>query len=191
VWLSIVSPRQPPQSIIDLSLGWEVFYQDILATIENMALTMERSPSFFQKATETNIRDFLLVTLNAIYQGAATGETFSIRGKTDIQIIHENKSIFIAELKFWDGPQSLTNATDQLLGYLAWRNTRTAVVLLSKYQDFTSVLNQIEPTLREHSCFKSVEPRRAETVFKFTFRQKHDADRQVFLTVLAFNLLPA
>lgn len=35
---------------------------------------------------EEALRDVLLVSLNSIFEGKATGETFSKRGKTDIYL---------------------------------------------------------------------------------------------------------
>jgi len=166
----------------------ESTYHGILALIENMALTMERNPTFFRKASETNVRDILLVTLNSIYQGAATGETFSNCGKTDVQIIHEGRSIFIAELKFWKGPKSLLDSAEQLLNYLSWRDTCTAIVLLNKKKDFSAVLDQVVPTLQSHSCFKSFVRQHGVSNFEFVFNQKSDRSRLLQLTVLAFDL---
>jgi len=180
----IASPTTPQEFTIE-----ESTYQGILGLIQNMAVTMERNPTFFAKATETNIRDILLVTLNSIYQGAATGETFSVQGKTDIQIIHQGKSVFIAELKFCQGPKSLTRATDQLFRYLSWRDTRVAIVLLNKKGKFTKVLEQIASTLTDHTCFKSLVNREASS-FRFVLTHPKDADRDVILTLLAFDLDP-
>jgi hypothetical protein len=57
---------------------------------------------------EEDLRQHFLVQLNGQYEGRATGETFNFEGKTDILIRAERKNIFIAECKFWDGPDSLT-----------------------------------------------------------------------------------
>ena len=56
---------------------------------------------------EEDIRVHYLVQLNGHYEGNATGETFNLEGKTDISIRDNAQVLFIAELKFWDGPRSL------------------------------------------------------------------------------------
>jgi hypothetical protein len=96
-------------------------YQGILRICESMSLVMERSPTIFEKAEEEHIRVHYLVQLNGQYQGKATGETFNNIGKTDILIRHENKNVFVAECKFWEGYQGLKKTVDQLLGYTTWR----------------------------------------------------------------------
>jgi hypothetical protein len=72
-----------------------------------MSLVMERSPTVFEKAEEEHIRVHYLVQLNGQYQGKATGETFNNIGNTDILIRHENKNVFVAECKFWEGYEGL------------------------------------------------------------------------------------
>ena len=101
-------------------------YEHILSVISNMVTVMERSPKAFCGMNEEDMRQHFLVQLNAQYEGQATGETFNFEGKTDILIRVKDKNIFVAECKFWDGPESLKKALDQLLGYATWRDTKTA-----------------------------------------------------------------
>ena len=98
-------------------------YEHILSVISNMVHVMETSPQAFKGMGEEDLRQHFLVQLNGQYEGQATGETFNFEGKTDILIRSEEKNIFIAECKFWKGPESVTRAIDQLLGYASWRDT--------------------------------------------------------------------
>jgi hypothetical protein len=131
----------------------EKAYQQIIKTMADMALVIERNPTAFEHLSEEEIRFQFLIPLNALYEGNATAETFSYQGKTDIQIRHDGKPIFTAECKFWGGPKSLTETVDQLLTYVTWRDTKTAILLFNKNKNFSQVLEQIEPTLRSHSRF--------------------------------------
>ena len=70
--------------------------------------------------------------LNGQYHGAATGETFNCKGKTDILIRHQDKNIFVAECKFWEGYEALIKTTNQLLSYTTWRDTKTALIIFSR-----------------------------------------------------------
>jgi hypothetical protein len=78
----------------------EAHYQHILNVIDNMTMVMERSPTAFAEMGEEDIRQHYLVQLNGHFEGAATGETFTHQGKTDILIRVDGKNIFIAECKF-------------------------------------------------------------------------------------------
>lgn len=163
-------------------------YEEILRIIGSMVLVMERSPTTFKDADEHFLRTLLLVTLNAQFDGAATGETFNYHGKTDLLIRHQNKNLFIAECKFWDGPKVLTATIDQLLGYAQWRDTKTAILLFSRNKDFTGVLAQIPQTVTAHPhCVKQHECPH-EHSYRFTMRQAHDAARHLTMTVMAFNI---
>lgn len=99
-------------------------YEEILETCFNMALVMERNPTTFAKMDEEQVRNLFLMFLNGQYEGMATGETFNFQGKTDILIRVEDKNVFIAECKFWQGERSFVNTIDQLFRYTSWRDTR-------------------------------------------------------------------
>ena len=137
--LPIVKQKNvPPEPI----LGDEA-YELILKTISDMSLTMERSPQTFAKLKEEEIRDHFLMVLNSQFEGAATGETFNYEGKTDILIREKNKNIFISECKIWKGEKVLLDTIDQLLGYVSWRDTKTAILVFNKSKDFTSIVKQV------------------------------------------------
>ena len=168
-------------------------YENILEMIYNMALIMERSPRTFSKLREEEIRDHFLMMLNAHYEGQATGETFNYGGKTDILIRVEDKNVFIAECKFWKGEKKLVEAIDQLLGYTSWRDTKTAILLFNKNQNFSSVLAKIDPTVKSHVCYKrdwslKSDKLKSETIFTYVFHQPEDVNREIILTIMAFNV---
>ena len=163
-------------------------YEHILEVIENMAQVMERSPSAFSTMDEESLRSHFLVQLNGHYEGQATGETFNYDGKTDILIRSDGKNIFIAECKYWGGPNTLTAAIDQLLDYSSWRDTKVAVIVFNKNKNFTNVLNSIKSTTKKHpNCKRELDPR-SETSFRFIFSHRDDTNREMILTVMAFDV---
>ena len=166
----------------------EKAYQQIIKTMADMALVIERNPTAFEHLSEEEIRFQFLIPLNALYEGNATAETFSYQGKTDIQIRHDGKPIFTAECKFWGGPKSLTETVDQLLTYVTWRDTKTAILLFNKNKNFSQVLEQIEPTLRSHSGFVRFDGKRNETEYQFVISHPNDVARHITLIVLAFDI---
>ena len=93
---------------------------------------MEQSPEAFKKMGEEDIRTHFLVQLNGQYEGLATGETFNYEGKTDILIKYQGRNLFIAECKFWRGEEEFIKTIDQLLGYLSWRDVKTAIVIFNR-----------------------------------------------------------
>jgi hypothetical protein len=110
----------------------EAEYENILKIMENMALVLERNPTAFGGMEEEDLRSHFLVPLNGQYEGQARGETFNFQGKTDILIRVEGENIFIAECKIWRGEKSFTEAIDQLLSYLSWRDTKAAIVVFNR-----------------------------------------------------------
>jgi hypothetical protein len=163
-------------------------YQDILRICESMSLVMERSPTVFENAEEEHIRVHYLVQLNGQYQGKATGETFNNIGKTDILIRHENKNVFVAECKFWEGYEGLKKTVDQLLGYTTWRDTKTALIIFSRRQDFTSVITEAQRAMKDHQHFKSGPIKEGESRFRYTFTHPNDKQRDILVTLLLFDM---
>lgn len=163
-------------------------YEHILSVTNNMALVMERSPKAFQTMKEEDIRQHFLVQLNGQYEGQATGETFNYEGKTDILIRNEGKNIFIAECKFWNGAQTLKETINQILGYLSWRDSKTAILLFNRTKNLSNVLSQIPDIVREHPKFGRQVEYKSETAFRFILHHKDDASRELYLTVLVFEV---
>ena len=163
-------------------------YDEILVTITSLAIAMERSPSAFASMGEEHLRDHLLAILNTQFEGKATGETFNKSGKTDILIRENDRSVFIAECKLWDGPKSVTGALDQILSYACWRDSKLAVILFNRRKDFSSVLGAIPETAKAHPQFKRQIDYPVDGGYRFTFGQKDDRNRDLTITVLAFDV---
>lgn len=190
---SIVESPKTKTFIPEPALAMEE-YENILTIIKDMALAMERSPSTFAKLAEEEIRNHFLISLNGHYQGNATGETFNGVGKTDILIRHKNANAFIAECKFWKGQKKMQEAIDQLLGYVTWRDTKTAVLLFSKQPDLSTVLAKADEAVKQHKNFKSEylhssgELKNNETIFGYKLIHPSDQEKIVYLTLMAFQI---
>ena len=163
-------------------------YEHILSVVSNMVTVMERSPSAFKTMGEEDFRQHFLVQLNGQYEGQATGETFNYEGKTDILIRAKGKNIFIAECKFWTGPSGLSKTLDQLLGYTSWRDTKTALLVFNREVTMSTVLRRIPQVVRDHPNHKADLNYDSETGFRYVFSHRDDPNRQLTLTVLAFNV---
>jgi hypothetical protein len=185
-------PSRPPVGktapfVPEPALGMEQ-YEDILSIMRGMTTVMERSPKAFRDTNEEGIRQHFLVQLNGIYEGQATGETFNYEGKTDILIRVEGKNIFIAECKLWRGPKSLRDAIDQLLGYTTWRDTKTAILVFNRTRHFSQVVEQLPEVVQAHPNFKRAMPYDHEAEFRAVLSNRDDANRELILTVIAFDV---
>ena len=163
-------------------------YEEILRIMHNMVQVMELSPQAFHNMGEEDLRSHFLVQLNGAFKGQATGETFNFQGKTDILIRVEGKNVFIAECKFWKGEKALLATLDQLLSSLSWRDTKAAVLVFNRNADFSAVLAKIRETVPKHPHFKRDRDTSGETVFSYAFAQPNDSNREIILTVLAFDI---
>ena len=149
---------------------------------------MEQSPEAFKKMGEEDIRTHFLVQLNGQYEGLATGETFNYEGKTDIQIKYQGRNLFIAECKFWRGEEEFIKTIDQLLGYLSWRDVKTAIVIFNRNKNLSNVLSQIPGIVAKHRNFKQQVEYKNDTGFRFKMYHNNDRAREVWLTILVFDI---
>ena len=163
-------------------------YDEILSIISNMARVMEYSPSAFHNIDEEHLRFHFLVHLNGQYEGQATGETFNFQGKTDILIRVDGKNAFVAECKFWKGEKQLHETIDQLLGYLSWRDTKTAILFFNRNRNFSRVLEKVGAAVPTHTCFKRDLGKADESTFRYVFHQPNDPNREVQLAVMVFDI---
>ena len=163
-------------------------YEHILTIIDRLSWNIERNPSTFFDMNEGQIRDLILMNLNGHYNGAVTGETFNNRGKTDILLRIGEKSVFVAECKFWRGQRALHAAIDQVLGYLTWRDTEAALVLFCKNVSFTDVLAKTAMAVSGQPNFKEEQKKVSETHVRYLFRHKDDHARDLCLSVQAFSI---
>ena len=163
-------------------------YEHILKVAASMVQVIERSPIAFRDMEEEALRTHFLVQLNGHYEGNATGETFNYNGKTDILIRVQNRNIFIAECKFWSGPKGLLETIDQILGYANWRDTKASILLFNRNKNFSRILEEIPQIVEDHPKCKRKLEYKSETGFRFTLGHRDDENRELILTILAFDI---
>lgn len=172
-----------PEPVLDLE-----HYEHILKVVQNMAHVMERSPSAFSSMKEEDLRQHFLVQLNGQFEGGATGETFNVKGKTDILLRAKDRNVFIAECKFWNGPKHYRETIDQVLGYTAWRDTKTAILIFNRGTGLSTVLAGIDSETTTHKNFKRKLDWQHESGFRYVFHHATDPNREFLLTVLVFDV---
>jgi hypothetical protein len=180
-----LAPNTPfaPDPTIDMAV-----YEDVLRALWSMSMVIERNPASFSHLDEEAIRDHFLLNLNALFEGAATGETFNGGGKTDILIRHEGQNLFIGECKFWGGPKKFSETIDQLMGYVTWRDTKTAILVFNRGTDTSKVLIGIKAILEEHPRFKRMETASAQGQMRAILGQERDPNREVILEIMLFDI---
>ncbi|WP_080405399.1 hypothetical protein [Burkholderia ubonensis] len=186
-----ITPAQPPASTASFTPEpalTDDHYNNILDIMTNMVRVMECSPAAFAHSDEEAIRTHFLVQLNGHYQGQASGETFNYEGKTDILIKDRGRSLFIAECKFWRGEKAYLETIDQLLGYLTWRDTKSAIVIFNRNKNFTDVLAKVRESTESHPKFRRFVQRRSETSWTFRFDHRDDPSREMTVTVMVFDV---
>jgi len=178
---STSSEKFTPEFTLDTSE-----YNYILKICHETGIEMERHPSIYFEKDEETLRDHFIMMLSSHFP-SVTGETFNKTGKTDVLIRYENSNIFVAECKFWKGIKAFYETIDQILSYLTWRDSKTAILCFVKNKELDPILKQIESETSKHSCYVKYNGKQSDSWFDFNFHLKDDSSRGIKLAVLCFH----
>lgn len=163
-------------------------YSRILEAVHTTGKMFERLPATYIGKGEEALRDHILVTLEALVSGSATGETFNKSGKTDILVRNGSTNEFIGECKFWHGKSGFLDTISQLLGYLSWRDTNAALIIFVPNVDFSTVLSKMQEYVSEHSNYLRSTGQKDETWHNYEFRMQEDQSRVVNVAVMLYHI---
>lgn len=161
---------------------------DIISVIENQGRQFEKTPSTYKNSGEEDLRNIILVGLNSLFEGSATGETFSAKGKTDIYLNIDKGNILVSECKIWGGQNLYHETIDQLLGYLTWRHNFGIVITFVRQKNLTKILTEIPETIKTHHSFRTGVKEIASTHFMSQHKLNQDDDKEVEIHHLFYNL---
>ena len=122
------------------------------------------------------------------YEGAATGETFNAAGKTDILIRVENRNVFIAECKFWRGAKSFSEAVDQLLGYLSWRDSKCALLIFNPTKDSSAVRQKMHEVMIARTEHRKTVMHNPDGDSRYLFVKSSDPGREIHIHTMLFDM---
>ncbi len=163
-------------------------YNQILDSIHTIGKMYESLPNVTKNMGEETLRDLFLAQIQTSFKSeSATGEAFNKSGKTDIMVKHKDGIVFIAECKFWHGKQVFLDAISQLLSYLTWRDTKTALLIFVRGTSMSTAINGVKSSISEHPNFKEALPANEETWLNYRFKMNQDDERLVSLAVLLFT----
>jgi len=164
-------------------------YEEILRVIRYQCRTFEQTPGTYNSHGEEDLRNIILAALNCSFEGGATGETFRKRGKTDIRIEDKERAAFVAECKVWRGEADLFAALDQLLGYLTWRDCKTALVIFNKENvRFSELVQRLPAMLPKHTHFAGSLREISAGEWRCIFSSPDDESGRVLVHVFLFDL---
>jgi hypothetical protein len=168
-------------------------YEQIVRTITGFAHALERRPASTTKLVpdEETLRDWLMFMLGTNYEGPDGGDLFvggeivNGKGKTDILIRHRDRSAFIGECKFWDGPSKFDAAIEQLLSYMVWRDTKAALILFIRNRDAGAIIDRAGSRLASHAaCVQAPVPPAPYERRDYRLVSPHDNQRMISLALL-------
>lgn len=167
-----------------------VAYEHILSFIRHQGRTFERTPGTYGVHDEEELRNIILAQMNGGFCNAdAQGEVFRKKGKTDICIDKDGKAAFVGECKIWKGALEASDAVNQLLGYLTWRDSKASLIVFNKKnKNFSTVLEKLPSVLQSHSLFIRDIGTKEDGEWRMHMRCADDEGRAITLHVFAFNI---
>ncbi len=176
------TPTQPEEYRLD-----QEKVIDIISFLDNQGKQFEKTPKSYESMGEEALRDVLLVNLNSIFEGKATGETFSKKGKSDIYLNIDKGNILVFECKIWKGENLYHTTINQLRGYLTWRYNFGVMITFSKNKNFSEILNQIEEILKKDESYIGSYKKINDTHFVSRHSVENDT-KEVEIHHLFYNL---
>ena len=164
-------------------------YKEILKHIYTLCKEYERHESIYKGKHEEDLRDLIVPSLNSVFIGAnSVAETFNRKGKTDIITkAPDNSNVFIAECKVWRGEKLFLEAIDQLLGYVTWRDTRTALILFVRNSGVIDVIEKAKSTITQHACYAGYKGQTEDSSFSYIYHTKDDPQSHIALELMIFH----
>jgi hypothetical protein len=161
---------------------------DIISVIDNQGRQFEKTPLTYESLEEEDLRNIILVNLNSLFEGKATGESFSNRGKTDIYLNIDKGNILISECKIWHGKALYNETIDQLLKYLTWRNNFGIIISFVRLKNFSQILKNMDDIIKNHSSYNTGFKTIYETHFLSHHKLAQDELKNVEIHHLFYNL---
>jgi len=179
------APKTTPPEELILS---EEQLKSIIEVIDSDGRNFENTPETFSQLREQDLRNVILTHLNFYFPDDATGETFVGVGKADIRLKVFEGQILLAECKYWHGEEELKKAINQLFGYLTWRHNYGIIIIFSKNQDFSDVLDKAKSAIQSHETYRDNLKERSVTHFSSTHLFPKDTKKEVDVHTLIYNL---
>jgi len=160
----------------------------VIDVLENQGRQFEKTPKTYKEFGEEQLRDVLLVNLNTVFEGNATGETFSHRGKTDIYLAIDKGNILVSECKIWGGQALLLRTIEQLLSYLTWRHNFGIVIVFVKQRNMTEILKTATDSIKSAPSYKKGFVQVSTSHLSAVHRSPLDDDKETEVHYLFYNL---
>ncbi len=187
-WLTMNFPSSSIELLNSKENNDTLQFEKLVKTLRFLSVDMQRRPQEFKGLCEENIRDRMLISINALFEGRGNAEVKNCKGKTDILVRTQdglNEHIF--ELKVWSGIKDLKDGLIQLKGYLSWHNNYSGLIMFCYNSDFTQILNKVEEYLSSEFGFNKRE-RYIKNEFRIKLTHPKDTDKEFETHLIFINL---
>ena len=161
---------------------------DIIHILDNQGRQFEKTPNTYKLLDEEDLRNILLVNLNAVFEGKAVGEAFSNNGKTDIYLNIDKGNILVAECKIWSGKKEYLSAIVQLLSYLTWRHSYGIIITFCRINSISKAIDESKKIVGTSNSFFKTGSDISQSHFVSHHTLNTDENKQVEVHHVFYNL---
>jgi hypothetical protein len=163
--------------------------ESVLRLINQAGRGFEVAPGVFGQFREETLTSIVLRYLNAVFDcDVATGETFSVSGKTDILLTIAGGAVLIAECHWWEGSSTYVAKVMQLFRYVTFRQSSAVMVTFTDRGDSLAVVRAARMVTHEHASRRGDIIDVSDTSFRSTHQHPREAEKQLDVRHLFFNL---
>ena len=173
----------------DKTCEYDKKYRTIIHHINKLCKGYEQDENIYKRKQEKELRALIVSALQPVFpELSSTSETINRKGKTDIIIkTSDNINILVAECKIWKGQVEFSKAIDQLLNYVTFRDTRTALILFVKNRKIRDVIKKAKLTIAKHPCCVKDTCHACDSSFSYIFHTIDDPQSLIALELMLFH----
>ncbi|MCH9023599.1 MAG: hypothetical protein IID32_12685, partial [Planctomycetes bacterium] len=97
-------------------------------------------------------------------------------------------NVFIAECKFWHGPKGFSDAIDQMLGYLTWRDSKCALLIFNRTKDSTAIRQKMHEQMEALPEHRKTISQKAEGDSRYILVKESEPGKEIIVTTQLYDI---
>lgn len=161
----------------------------VLTLVEQAGRGLQLTPALYCGFGEEDLRMIIVGFLNAVFERpAASGETFSVSGKTDILLNIPGGAVLIGECLWWRGAAPYIAKMEQLFTYVAFHHTAAMMITFSRQVSLIRVVEKATAALHQHASRRGDIGKSSPTRCTSLHEHPRDPEKSIEIHHLFFNL---
>ena len=93
-----------------------------------------------------------------------------------------------AKTEFWRGPKSFSDAIDQLLSYLTWRDSKCALLIFNRAKDSSTVRQKMHEIMEDRPEHRKTVKHQPDGDSRYVLVKESDPGREITVTTQLYDM---